>query len=143
MFNPSVSSKCRSLLVTRPRPSTIAVESDSLDFIKLFLGKVCIHLLRQREDIVRCRLSSYPHLLHPPSFRKSFELVYRQSCLPDDSSQCASGHFFVIGYDDASMRRHRLSENDVAATLPIPFISDFLQGSHHLASGDTRQNAHT
>src|SRR4051794_26881717 len=70
---------------------------------------------------------------------QSFELVYRQAGLPEDGSQRASGHFFVVWHGDASMRRHRLSENDVAATLAIPLIPHFLQCFHHLAPGDTRQ----
>jgi hypothetical protein len=65
---------------------------------------------------------------------QGFELVYRQASLPNDGSQSASSHFIVVGHGNASVGRHHLSENDVAAALPVPFIPDFLQGSHHLAS---------
>src|SRR3712207_4113362 len=93
-------------------------------------------------------LSALSVFLSPPLTpfvlsEQSFEFVYCQAGLPGDGPQRTSGHFFVVGHGDASVGWRCSSENDVAATPPILFMPDFLQCFHHLASGDTRQGAHT
>jgi hypothetical protein len=56
---------------------------------------------------------------HVVGSEKAFEFLNRQAGLPNDCSQCSLSYFLVVGNGQASMGWGLLSQNHVAASLPV------------------------
>ena len=64
------------------------------------------------------------------------KLLYSKTGMPDDRTEGTLGDLFVVGYDDSSMRRLRLAEDNVTAALPIELEADFAERLDGLAARD-------
>src|SRR5712671_508413 len=63
-----------------------------------------------------------------------------QASLTNDASQSTLRNFLVIRHNDTSIWICSLSEDDVAATLPIKFIANFRQCFDYVTARNMRQN---
>jgi hypothetical protein len=62
------------------------------------------------------------------------ELFDRDSSFADQSTQRALGDFAVVGNREASMRRLRVPEDDVATPLPIELVPELSERGRNLAA---------
>jgi hypothetical protein len=58
--------------------------------------------------------------------------------LPDDGTQGSLGHLVVIRDREAPVGRIHMTQDDVAASLVIGFLSDLAQSLDDIAAGDER-----
>ena len=70
------------------------------------------------------------------------ELLAIQPYLTQDRHQGPYRDLLVIGDHNSPMGRVNMTQNNMAASLPIEFISDSLQRLHQLAPRNPRQIAH-
>src|ERR1700689_2395271 len=75
----------------------------------------------------------------PTILKKLCELVHRESRLSNESPEGSFGQFVMVGNGEPPVRRVGASENDVAAVLPIEFVSELSECGDCLAARNHRQ----
>jgi hypothetical protein len=83
---------------------------------------------------------------HEPASESAKErnkLLHREACLADQGAQSALGEFPMIRNGQASMRRLRLPQDNVAAPLTIDLVPKAAKDSDRLSARNARQGTHT
>jgi len=71
------------------------------------------------------------------------ELFDRDTSLANEGPKGALRDFAVIWNGKAPEGRVSMAKDDVTALLAVDFVPDLAKGSHSLATGDARKDAHT
>src|SRR4051794_25768325 len=74
--------------------------------------------------------------------QQGLELIYSQTCLPNDRPQCSGGNLRMVGNCEPSMRRCNVPQGDMTAALSIDLVSNLSQCLHYVASRHSRQATH-
>lgn len=71
------------------------------------------------------------------------ELLDGDASLANESAQGALRNLAMIWNRETPVRRLRMAQDDVAATLPIDFVAELAKSSGGRPPGDSRDRAHT